>query len=347
MYCQTCGKQLRDDAEFCVHCGSPIKKRSIPKQAVECPLAEPTAPTVNPPAPTVTQSEPQRIPPAAPAPKPEPKPVTQSKPQRIPPAAPAPKPEPKPVPSAPKPATFNARLNRAIEFRTREQKAFGIISLVSKLLLLLVVLAAFLPYCRIVYSAARSIGMPFMKLAFGGEFTLSGTNAPSFTLVGHPEMLILLLLPLPVLLPLLLRRRKGEHPFTYGLLIADGLTVIIWNAAVLSAIRSTVEKLSLSTFERHVVSVNAVMIRWIQAVLRGEYKFENTFHVSGAFGKFLIGLFGWAILAMGVVGLVLYFRSLPARKADPAPEGKEPPQGAEPTEDTEDDDVPVFTGDML
>ena len=320
MYCQTCGKQLRDDAEFCVHCGSPIKKRSIPKQAAEQPIAE--SPAVVPP-------------------------ITQSEPQRIPPAAPAPKPEPKPVPSAPKPASFNARLNRAIEFRTREQKAFGIISLVSKLLLLLVVLAAFLPYCRFVYSAARSTGMPFMKLAFGGEFTLSGTNAPSFTLVGHPEMLILLLLPLPVLLPLLLRRRKGEHPFTYGLLIADGLTVIIWNAAVLSGIRSTVEKLSLSTFERHVVSVNAVMIRWIQAVLRGEYKFENTFHVSGAFGKFLIGLFGWAILAMGVVGLVLYFRSLPARKADPAPEGKEPPQGAEPTEDTEDDDVPVFTGDML
>lgn len=342
MYCQTCGKQLRDDAEFCVHCGSPIKKRSIPKQAAEQPIAE--SPAVVPP---ITQSEPQRIPPAAPAPKPEPKPVTQSKPQRIPPAAPAPKPESKPVPSAPKPASFNARLNRAIEFRTREQKAFGIISLVSKLLLLLVVLAAFLPYCRFVYSAARSTGMPFMKLAFGGEFTLSGTNAPSFTLVGHPEMLILLLLPLPVLLPLLLHRRKGEHPFTYGLLIADGLTVIIWNAAVLSAIRSTVEKLSLSTFERHVVSVNAVMIRWIQAVLRGEYKFENTFRIAGAFGKFLIGLFGWAILAMGVVGLILYFRSLPARKADPAPEKKDPPQSTEPTEETEDDDVPVFTGDML
>ncbi len=320
MYCQTCGKQLRDDAEFCVHCGSPIKKRSIPKQAAEQPIAE--SPAVVPP-------------------------VTQSEPQRIPPAAPAPKPESKPVPSAPKPASFNARLNRAIEFRTREQKAFGIISLVSKLLLLLVVLAAFLPYCRFVYSAARSTGMPFMKLAFGGEFTLSGTNAPSFTLVGHPEMLILLLLPLPVLLPLLLHRRKGEHPFTYGLLIADGLTVIIWNAAVLSAIRSTVEKLSLSTFERHVVSVNAVMIRWIQAVLRGEYKFENTFRIAGAFGKFLIGLFGWAILAMGVVGLILYFRSLPARKADPAPEKKDPPQSTEPTEETEDDDVPVFTGDML
>ena len=320
MYCQTCGKQLRDDAEFCVHCGSPIKKRSIPKQAAEQPIAE--SPAVVPP-------------------------VTQSEPQRIPPAAPAPKPESKPVPSAPKPASFNARLNRAIEFRTREQKAFGIISLVSKLLLLLVVLAAFLPYCRFVYSATRSTGMPFMKLAFGGEFTLSGTNAPSFTLVGHPEMLILLLLPLPVLLPLLLHRRKGEHPFTYGLLIADGLTVIIWNAAVLSGIRSTVEKLSLSTFERHVVSVNAVMIRWIQAVLRGEYKFENTFRIAGAFGKFLIGLFGWAILAMGVVGLVLYFRSLPARKAEPAPEKKDPPQGTEPTEDTEDDDVPVFTGDML
>ena len=320
MYCQTCGKQLRDDAEFCVHCGSPIKKRSIPKQAAEQPIAE--SPAVVPP-------------------------ITQSEPQRIPPAAPAPKPEPKPVPSAPKPASFNARLNRAIEFRTREQKAFGIISLVSKLLLLLVVLAAFLPYCRFVYSATRSTGMPFMKLAFGGEFTLSGENAPSFTLVGHPEMLILLLLPLPVLLPLLLRRRKGEHPFTYGLLIADGLTVIIWNAAVLSAIRSTVEKLSLSTFERHVVSVNAVMIRWIQAVLRGEYKFENTFRIAGAFGKFLIGLFGWAILAMGVVGLILYFRSLPARKAEPAPEKKDPPQGTEPTEDTEDDDVPVFTGDML
>ena len=320
MYCQTCGKQLRDDAEFCVHCGSPIKKRSIPKQAAEQPIAE--LPAVVPP-------------------------ITQSEPQRIPPAAPAPKPEPKPVPSAPKPASFNARLNRAIEFRTREQKAFGIISLVSKLLLLLVVLAAFLPYCRFVYSAARSTGMPFMKLAFGGEFTLSGTNAPSFTLVGHPEMLILLLLPLPVLLPLLLHRRKGEHPFTYGLLIADGLTVIIWNAAVLSAIRSTVEKLSLSTFERHVVSVNAVMIRWIQAVLRGEYKFENTFRIAGAFGKFLIGLFGWAILAMGVVGLILYFRSLPARKADPAPEKKNPPLSTEPTEETEDDDVPVFTGDML
>ena len=69
--------------------------------------------------------------------------------------------------------------------------------------------------------------------------------------------------------------------------------------------------------------------------------------VGGIFGMDRGHGWGVALFVLGVVGLVLYFRSLPARKADPAPEKKDPPQSAEPTEDTEDDDVPVFTGDML
>lgn len=35
MFCQNCGKEIHDDAVICVHCGVPVKGRSLDRQSGE------------------------------------------------------------------------------------------------------------------------------------------------------------------------------------------------------------------------------------------------------------------------------------------------------------------------
>lgn len=87
-----------------------------------------------------------------------------------------------------------------------EKRTSDIIGTASKLSLLLILLAVFVPYCRMEYSDARMANMPLWKLIFGGMYTMGSSNPLQFTLCAHPELLLLLLLPLAVLIPLFFRR---------------------------------------------------------------------------------------------------------------------------------------------
>ena len=222
-----------------------------------------------------------------------------------------------------------------------EKNAFSIASVTSLLSLLLIVLAAFVPYCQIAYSADRAANMPLFRLIFGGTYTMGDTNPLRFTLKAHPELLALLLLPMLILLLLCVRKAKARAWAASGILFADGLAVVIWNRTVLHQMQSIVSGLSLETFEKHVVSMNSVVIKWVQNVLQGNLSFRNTFFLTGKLGYGLIGLFGWSAMLIGVAGLALCLILLFVKKNV---NKTMPPQAAEKKED---DDVPELSGEWL
>ena len=186
-----------------------------------------------------------------------------------------------------------------------EKKATTVVSVVSKLSLVLILAAVFLPYCRIAFSDSRYADMPLWKLIFGGTYEMGLSNPLQFTLIAHPVLLLLLLIPLLVLLTGIFKKSKVRLPLTSGILLLDGLAVLIANGRILRSVQRAVSGLSLDTFEKHVKSMNALVIKWIQRVVTGELSFENTFLVTGQIGHTLITLFGWLMLLLGIIGIIL------------------------------------------
>ena len=359
-FCVFCGKPLRTDAMFCSSCGKPIAAAPVSKQD-PAPKAEAYRRPVSPAATVVTPAETTRarrtnkvyrfvsVPTewqngAVEAQPPEPKNRTAAaKPpvnvgaDRRPPVqtgVPTRTQVEKRIP-AERQATAPA-VRRKTSAKKIETRAYGLLSLFAALALLLIPPAVFTPYCRIAYSSSRAAGMSLWKLLFGGTFTLSGADPVRFTLCAHPELLALLLLPLPALLPLCFRKAKARLSVSAFLLIAEGLAVLLWNGAALQKIQGTVSGLSLETFQKEVVSMNDVLFRWVQTVLAGGRSFANRFAVTGGIGYGLIGLFGWLTMLFGVAGTVLFVILLFR---------KEEPKHARMRAD--DDDVPELTGEWL
>ena len=224
-----------------------------------------------------------------------------------------------------------------------EKNAFTAASLASLLSLPILLLTAFVPYCRIAYSEERAANMPLLKLIFGGTYTLGSSNPLQFTLKAHPELIALLLIPLCALLILFFRRAKQRLWIASGILFADGLAVVIWNRAALRQMQDIVSGLSLETFEKHVVSMNSVVVKWVQNVLQGNISFKNTFFMTGKLGHGLIGLFGWIAILAGVAGaafcVILLFVRKSAKQTASSDTVKNEPD--------EDDDVPVLSGEWL
>ena len=216
-----------------------------------------------------------------------------------------------------------------------EKQVTAVMTVISISSLLLIALAVFAPYCRIAYSADRATNMPLWKLIAGGTYFMGSSNPLQFTLRAHPEMLALLLLPLPALLPLFFRKSKAKLWITSGTLFAVGLITIIWNGAVLRTIKNIVSGLSLETFETHIKSMNGVVIKWVQSVLADNLSFANTFMVSGRIGWGLIGLFGWLLLLSGIIGTVVCFMQMSAKKKTPSKQFV-----LHTTENESDEDVP-------
>ncbi len=186
-----------------------------------------------------------------------------------------------------------------------EKKASTVVSVVSKLSLVLILVAVFLPYCRIAFSDSRYADMPLWKLIFGGTYEMGLSNPLQFTLIAHPVLLLLLLIPLLVLLTGIFKKSKVRLPLTSGILLLDGLAVLIANGSILRSVQRTVSELSLDIFEKHVKSMNALVIKWVQRVITGELSFENTFFVTGQIGHILIILFGCLMLLLGIIGIIL------------------------------------------
>ena len=198
-----------------------------------------------------------------------------------------------------------------------EKRTTSIIGIASMISLLLILLAVFVPYCRMEYSDARMANMPLWKLIFGGMYTMGSSNPLQFTLCAHPELLLLLLLPLAVLIPLFFRRSKHKLAATASILTVDWLVVVLWNSAVLRSIQNAISGMTLETFERHVVSMNSVVIKWVQQVIADGLSFAGTFQVNGRFGFALFAIFGWLMLLMGIAGcIVMLLRML--KKKQPA-----------------------------
>jgi len=223
-----------------------------------------------------------------------------------------------------------------------EKNAFTAASVVSLLSLPILLLTAFVPYCRVAYSEERAANMPLLKLIFGGTYTLGSSNPLQFTLKAHPELMALLLIPLIALLILFFRRAKQRLWIASGVLLADGLATVIWNRAALRQMQDIVSGLSLETFEEHVVSMNSVVVKWVQNVLRGDLSFRNTFFLTGKLGHGLIGLFGWSAMLAGVAGtalcVILLIVKKSAKRAAPSDAAKKGPG---------EDDVPVLSGEWL
>ena len=122
---------------------------------------------------------------------------------------------------------------------------------------------------------------------------------------------------------------------------------------MLRKIQETVSGLSLEVFEEEVVSMNGVMLKWVQNVIAGNLSFQNTFFVTGRIGHALVAWFGLLMLLMGATGLLLRFLrvflskeplsgpQIESVKVDPNEVNEESDEAAE------DDDVPELTGDML
>lgn len=249
--------------------------------------------------------------------------------------------------------TDSIRKLQAAPLKRIEKRIYPIICVASKASLLLTLTALFVPYCRIAYSAERAADMPLWKLILGGTYTMGNSNPLQFTLNAHPGLLLLLLIPLLVLLPPLFRKAKAKLPITYGILAITGLAVLIWNESVLRKIQETVSGLSLEVFEKEVVSMDSVMLKWVQNVIAGNLSFQNTFFATGRIGHALFAWFGLLMLLMGATGLLLRFLrvflpkeplsgpQIESVKVDPNEVNEESNEAAE------DDDMPELTGDML
>jgi hypothetical protein len=194
---------------------------------------------------------------------------------------------------------------QTVPFKKMEKSATSLLPVVASAALFLILPTMFVPYCRIAYSSNRAANMPLWKLMFGGTYTMGSTNPLQFTTVIHPELLALLLIPLFVLLPLFLRKKRLNLRIVSGVLFAVGLTVVIWNGSVMRTIKGIVSGMSLESFEIHVKSMNGVVIKWVQSVLSNNLSFADTFTVAGRIGWVLIGLFGWIVLLLGAAGIVL------------------------------------------
>lgn len=213
-------------------------------------------------------------------------------------------------------ATEGMERLQAAPMKRIEKRTSDIIGTASKLSLLLILIAVFVPYCRMEYSDARMANMPLWKLIFGGMYTMGDSNPLQFTLRAHPELLLLLLLPLAVLLPLFFRRVGRRFAVTAGILTVDGLVVVLWNGAVLRSIQNAISGMTLETFEKHVVSMNSVVIKWVQQVIDNRLSFAGTFQVNGRFGFALFAIFGWLMLLMGTAGfIVILLRMLKKKQA--------------------------------
>jgi len=146
-----------------------------------------------------------------------------------------------------------------------------------------------------------------------------------------------------VLMIQLFRKKKTRLWAASGILFAVGLTVVIWNRTALRQMQDIVSDLSPETFEKHVVSMNGVVIKWVQNVLQGNLSFAGTFSITGRIGRGLIGLFGWSALLIGAAGMVLCLILLLASKRAKQATSPEPAK----SEPNEDDDVPELSGEWL
>ena len=380
MFCGFCGKTIRDEAVFCPFCGQPVKVRTAEAgeashlQEAKVDLKERFTPTL-PHTPDSSETknaqplkdetrwkeEPKRKPwqppvmamPAVeptvlqtPAPRPAPAGNGGTKP----PAAPK-KPVPAPAtPKRPAPASKNRQAARSpLKSRPtrqiRNDRIYFVLSLISKLALLLIPLAAFFPYCRIAYSADRSAGMALWKLILGGTYTMGSSNPLVFTLKAQPKLAVLLAIPLLALLIGCFRRTRIKAPAASLMLLGDGLGLLILNVKLFRAIQSAVYGLSLETFERYVISMNDVVIRWIQSAVAGKTATEDTFYATGRLGFWLLLLFSAILLILGVVGFVLWLKG--CFKKDRTSYAENDPEDDERMDDLDDDDVPELGEDLV
>lgn len=217
------------------------------------------------------------------------------------------KPVPAKQPTQTKPKKPAPVSSRTVSPLIRHHKSvYRFIRIVSLCALALIPLAVFVPYCQIAYSASRMTTMSIWQLFTGATYSMGASNPLVFTLKPHPELIALMLIPLFVLLPMFFRRSQARYPLTYGMLIADGLLLIIWNGSVLNAIRDAVTGLRTGVLETHVESMNGLVIKWIQTTLKEGKALSDTFVVYGRIGHGLLGLFGWMMLLMGIAGLILW-----------------------------------------
>ena len=277
--------------------------------------------------------------------KPAPAPAAPKKPN----PAPATPKKPAPVPAAPKkPASAPAAPKKRKAVRSdskprptrqmRNNRTYFVLSLVSKLLLLLIPLAAYLPYCRIAYSADRSANMPLWKLILGGTYTMGRANPLEFSLISHHTLAVLLLIPLLVVLIAFFRRSKAKLPIASLMLQADGAAVLFLNIKLLRTIQDIVSGLSVETFAQQVTSMNNVVIKWVQNAIAGKLSMEDTFYVTWQLGWGLMILFGGIMVLLGLMGMILWIVHL-FQKADDTPEDQ--------AANRDEDEVPELTEDML
>ena len=89
---------------------------------------------------------------------------------------------------------------------------------------------------------------------------------------------------------------------------------------MLRSIQSAVTGMTLETFEKHVVSMNSVVIKWVQKVIADGLSFAGTFQVNGRFGFALFAIFGWLMLLMGIAGcIVMLLRMLKKKQKRTGP----------------------------
>ena len=208
------------------------------------------------------------------------------------------------------------------ELKELDRSSFFLLSLLSKLSLLLIVPAAFLPYCRIAYSAERSTDVTLLQLIWGSDYVMGVSNPLEFTLGGYPIVTVLLLIPLLVLCLGCFRRTRIKLPAASLLLQAVGVAEIAVNARILWTIQDAVSGLSLETFENHVLSMNSVLLKWVQSAVAGNTKMEDTFYAEWRLGYALLLFFGSLMVLLSILGLVLWVVRLCSKgKADPCGDG--------------------------
>lgn len=355
MFCGNCGKMIRDEATFCPFCGKPVKARNasarvsppmpstepVDKDGIRKPVAKQSAaftpqekgdranrvvaPDMDQKAPAVGGQE-RRPRPTRPAES------AREAGRRNEQAAAAGK--------SGRDAARQGAAGRSKRRKTagkREDRSFFLLSLFSKLALLLIPLAAYVPYCQIAYSAERTADMPLWKLILGGTYTMGASNPLAFTLKAHPVLIALLALPLLAVLISCFRRTRAKLPIASLMLQADGAAVLILNIRTLRTIQSAVEGLSLDTFEKQVVSMNGIIVKWVQNAIAQNKAMADTFYVTTKLGFWLLLILGGLMALLGVIGMILWIVHLLRKTEDAEADDDE----------AEEDDVPELAEDEL